>query len=152
MTICQIGKIFIFVGVWGGHEKLCCLVGKEVGSSDVMLYSLFSRWRRDLVELCSGPIPRKFNYDHYVYKLQIIIRRDASSIMWNQALSLFIIDVLSLVAYGIDPLDLADRSSIVFTMLLTGMAFKFVLSDKLPSVPYLTTFDRFVRALKTVVF
>ena len=41
-------------------------------------------------------------------------------------------------------MDLADRASIVFTMLLTAMAFKFVMADQLPSVPYLTTLDSFM--------
>ena len=78
------------------------------------------------------------------YKVQVLITRDSTSIMWNQALSLAVIDLLSMVSYGVHPIDLADRSSIVFTMLLTAMAFKFVVSDSLPSVPYLTTLDRFM--------
>ena len=62
-----------------------------------------------------------------------VIQRDAKSIMWNYATSLATIDVLALLSYGIAPIDLADRASIVFTMVLTVMAFKFVLADKLPS-------------------
>ena len=62
-----------------------------------------------------------------------MIQRDAKSIMWNYATSLATIDVLALLSYGIAPIDLADRASIVFTMVLTVMAFKFVLADKLPS-------------------
>ena len=62
-----------------------------------------------------------------------VIQRDAKSIMWNYATSLATIDILALLSYGIAPIDLADRASIVFTMVLTVMAFKFVLADKLPS-------------------
>ena len=36
----------------------------------------------------------------------------------------------------IDPTDLADRLSIVFTMLLTIVAFKLVVADKLPKHVY----------------
>ena len=78
------------------------------------------------------------------YIVQCHIQRDARSIMFNQSLSLATIDVMALVAYGIQPMELADRASIVLTMMLTAMTFKYVLSSALPSVPYLTTMDRFM--------
>ena len=40
--------------------------------------------------------------------------------------------------------NLNDRMAINLTMLLTAMAFKWVLSDMLPKVPYLTVMEKYV--------
>eukprot|EP00959_Pyramimonas_sp_CCMP1952_P100175 2094983-Pyramimonas_sp.AAC.1 len=39
-------------------------------------------------------------------------------------------------AYSVDKEEVADRSSIVLTLLLTVVAFKFVIADSLPKVPH----------------
>ena len=78
------------------------------------------------------------------YKLQLIVERDATSITWNSVFSLFVVDFLSTSGWGVPVTELADRLSVVLTMLLTVMAFKYTLSDALPNVPYLTILDQFV--------
>ena len=80
------------------------------------------------------------------YTLQIIMVRDSVSVMWNMCFSLFVIDVMVFAAHGIPMSDLADRLSVNLTLLLTAMAFKWVLSDTLPPVPYLTTMEVYVIA------
>ena len=80
------------------------------------------------------------------YTLQIIVVRDSVSVMWNMCFSLFVIDVMVFAAHGIPMEDLADRLSVNLTLLLTAMAFKWVLSDTLPPVPYLTTMEIYVIA------
>ena len=55
--------------------------------------------------------------------------------------SLFVIDSLVFSAHGIPIGSLEDRLGVNLTLLLTAMAFKWVLSDKLPDVPYLTTME-----------
>jgi hypothetical protein len=80
------------------------------------------------------------------YTLQIIMVRDSVSVMWNMCFSLFVIDVMVFAAHGIPMADLADRLSVNLTLLLTAMAFKWVLSDQLPPVPYLTTMEIYVIA------
>ena len=72
--------------------------------------------------------------------------RDSVSVMWNMCFSLFVIDVMVFAAHGIPMADLADRLSVNLTLLLTAMAFKWVLSDQLPPVPYLTTMEIYVIA------
>ena len=97
----------------------------------------------DIKGLASGPVSHH-NIENDGYCLQVVISRDARSIVVNEVFSLLVIDFMSTIAYGVPPGDLADRTGIVFTMLLTAMAFKFVLADQLPSVPYLTVLDWFV--------
>ena len=78
------------------------------------------------------------------YTLQIIMVRDSASVLWNMCFSLFVIDVMVLSAHGIHMGSLADRMGVNLTLLLTSMAFKWVLSDHLPPVPYLTTMEKYV--------
>ena len=80
------------------------------------------------------------------YTLQIIMARDSKSIMLNMCFSVFVVDVLTFSAHGIPVGDLADRLSVNLTLLLTAMAFKWVLSDSLPPVPYLTELEYYVIA------
>jgi hypothetical protein len=76
------------------------------------------------------------------YTLQVVMVRDSVSVMWNMCFSLFVIDVMVFAAHGIAMGELADRMGVNLTLLLTSMAFKWVLSDKLPPVPYLTTMEK----------
>ena len=78
------------------------------------------------------------------YTLQIILVRDSVSVLLNMCFSLFVIDVMLFAAHCIPMGDLADRMSVNLTLLLTAMAFKWVLADQLPPVPYLTTIEKYV--------
>jgi hypothetical protein len=77
------------------------------------------------------------------YTLQIIVARNSASVMWNMCFSLFVIDCLVFSAHGIPIGSLEDRLGVNLTLLLTAMAFKWVLSEKLPDVPYLTTMEKY---------
>eukprot|EP00039_Didymoeca_costata_P023614 m.7688 g.7688 ORF g.7688 m.7688 type:complete len:836 (+) comp3755_c0_seq1:97-2604(+) len=64
--------------------------------------------------------------------------------IYNVLLIMFATATLTCGAFFV-PLDaLADRSAITLTILLTAVAFKLVLQDGLPNVPYLTFLDRYV--------
>ena len=98
----------------------------------------------------SLPVQRKdgssWNPKHFIdqYTIQIIISRNSTSVLWNMCFSLFVIDCLVFSAHGIPINSLEDRMGVNLSLLLTAMAFKWVLSDKLPDVPYLTTMEKYV--------
>jgi len=88
-------------------------------------------WEKDIKKYGSQWSP-----DNYIdqYSLQIIISRNSTSVLWNMCFSLFVIDCLVFSAHGI-PIDaLESRMGVNLSLLLTAMAFKWVLSDKLPDV------------------
>eukprot|EP01079_Euglenida_sp_SAG-EU17-18_P003612 gene3612-674_t len=60
---------------------------------------------------------------------------------WNIFLPLFILNLLSFSYLFVPPADLADRLSILLTLLLTTIAFKLVIAFVLPQIPYLTFLD-----------
>ena len=74
--------------------------------------------------------------------------REPESILFNMMFALLVVDFMVWTAHGVTFVvlflqgDLADRLSVNLTLLLTAMAFKFVLSDTLPPTPYLTTMER----------
>lgn len=80
------------------------------------------------------------------YTLQIHTKRDSSSVMYNVAFCMFVIDCLTFTAHGIPIGDLADRLSVNLTLLLTTMAFKWYLNENLPNIPYLTVMEQYVVA------
>ena len=86
------------------------------------------------------------------YTLQIILVREPESILFNMLFALFVVDCMVFSAHGVPIGDLADRLSVNLTLLLTAMAFKFVLSDTLPPTPYLTTMEKYVLFTFVVLF
>ena len=93
---------------------------------------------------------KKYYQDQFT--LQIIMARDAKNVLWNLCFSLFVIDVMVFTAHGIPINELADRLSVNLTLLLTAMAFKWVLNDGTPNVPYLTVMERYVILTFSMLF
>ena len=54
----------------------------------------------------------------------------------------FLIDILSFCSYSVDISSPSDRLSVTLTLLLTAVAFKFVVSQSLPTISYLTLLVR----------
>jgi hypothetical protein len=111
-----------------------------------------------------GPFPEDNELEDYhkdkekdklyrdVYTLQIIMTRDSVSVLWNMCFSLLVIDVMIFTAHGLHISELGDRLSINLTLLLTAMAFKWVLADTLPPTPYLTTMEIYVVQTFAILF
>lgn len=52
-----------------------------------------------------------------------------------------ILNCMCIAAFGIEVPDIADRLSVTMTMMLTAVAFKFIVGDQLPKVSYNTYLD-----------
>ena len=50
----------------------------------------------------------------------------------------FLIDILSFCSFSVDISSPSDRLSVTLTLLLTAVTFKFVVSQRLPTISYLT--------------
>ena len=84
-----------------------------------------------------------FNQPHRkdCYTMQIIVFRDSLPMVWQALFPVFCIDLLSFTAFGSPITHLREREAAVISLFLVVMAFKFVLNQKLPSVPYLTSIE-----------
>jgi len=81
-------------------------------------------------------------FPHFVYGLKI--ERKSGFFISKVAFVFGMCLVCAWAAFFLDPPDIGDRLSLLITLFLTAVAFQFVINEKLPSIPYLTTMDRFV--------
>ena len=86
----------------------------------------------------------KCSYDEKgkpVYDMYMVISRRHGYFTNNVLVMMGSMCTLCLGAFAIDRKDFSSRCSVVLTLLLTAIAFKFVVSDSLPKIPYLTVLD-----------
>ena len=91
--------------------------------------------------------PRSESASSHTYAtLEVAMRveRHAGYWVFNVLLPLFIVTSSSFVSYTLSPDELSDRCSITLTTLLAMVAFKYVISGKLPSISYATLIDMYV--------
>ncbi len=62
------------------------------------------------------------------------------------------ITAMTLTSFIIPSNSLADRMSVNLTLLLTAVAFKFVVSQSLPHISYLTLLDKYVLTSFVMLF
>ena len=62
----------------------------------------------------------------------------------NIVVMMFSLSLLGLLAFIMEVQDLGDRVSTVLTVILTAVAFKFVIDGSLPKVPYNTVIDYYI--------
>jgi hypothetical protein len=76
--------------------------------------------------------------------MKLIIVRKCTYWTLNVVLPLFFMVCCSLVSFVLPPEDVPNRLSVSLTMMLTMIAFKFIVTDKLPPVSYLTLIDSYI--------
>ena len=108
------------------------------------------------------------------YHLRVLIVRRSAHIIQNIVLFVMMIQTLSFTAFWLDPIqELSDRLQVVrllhlttitrshnddsispqvLTLLLTVVAFKLMIKEQLPSVPYMTDLDKYIFAVTTMLF
>lgn len=80
------------------------------------------------------------------FTVHLRIQRLHQYYTWQVFLVTYLITVLSLFPLGMHPESLGDRVAVYAGGTLTLVAFKYSVSDHLPSVPYLTVTDKFLLA------
>jgi hypothetical protein len=66
--------------------------------------------------------------------------------IWNIFSVTFLIACLSFVTFAVDPVLVQNRLQLSYTLVLTAVAFKFVVNQSLPRISYLTYLDRYILA------
>ncbi|KAK2553672.1 Cys-loop ligand-gated ion channel [Acropora cervicornis] len=82
--------------------------------------------------------------DYPLYHIKCHVKRKNGYYLWNIAMIIFLIDILSFCSFSVDISSPSDRLSVTLTLLLTAVAFKFVVSQSLPTISYLTLLDKYV--------
>ena len=77
--------------------------------------------------------------------IRLKIERNYGMYFWTIYLMAFVSTAATLFAFSMDPVnDLSDRFGHVVTLILTAVAFQFVVSTELPKLPYLTLLDEYI--------
>ena len=87
-----------------------------------------------------------------VFTFSFSIRRKFSFFISNVVVLLAIISFLALGPFCVPQSEIGDRLSIIFTLLLTAVTFKFVVSQSLPRVSYQTLLDQYVLSCIVYIF
>ncbi len=86
------------------------------------------------------------------FALVLYAQRYASHYIWKVILPLFLIVAMSWVVFWIDPSEAGAQISVGTTSMLTLIAYRFMVGDSMPTVPYLTRIDYFILGSTFLVF
>lgn len=89
------------------------------------------------LDIVIDPVPDKPGYHFPRATVRCKIERASEYYLWNVSLVLFLIGLLCAVSMVFEPDELGDRLSVTLTMVLTAVAFKFVVQQDLPNVRFL---------------
>ena len=85
-----------------------------------------------------------FDISYPVYHIQMHARRHYSYYIFNVALIMCLITALTFSSFSIKSTEPGNRLQVTLTLLLTSIAFKYVISQSLPTVSYLTVMDKYI--------
>eukprot|EP00505_MAST-04D_sp_SCG-Rhode-Island_P003884 Stramenopile-MAST_4_protein_3884 len=78
------------------------------------------------------------------FVLNLPVQRHYEFYIWNVIVIECFLVMLTLSSFALEPSALADRMSITLTLLLTQVAFKFAIDERIPKIPYLTVLDKYM--------
>lgn len=90
---------------------------------------------------------RRFSAVH----LRAHVKRRSNFVLMNVAVPVSIISFLSLMTFLVPPEEIADGLDLNFTILLTGVAFKYTTTLYLPQVSYTTLVDKYALLCTLVI-
>jgi len=80
----------------------------------------------------------------------ITLSRRSKFVWLHVMLIMTLIGSFSFATYALEPSDLGNRQSVVLTLVLTTVAFKYVILNMLPEIPYLTMIDYIVYGVMVI--
>lgn len=132
-----------------------CSLGTPFRGEDVLTvsgeYAAISEWKMhapklEMVTKRTGPV-----VEHSMINLSLKLERASRAYFGRLALFLVLLTSMSLVSLSIDAVESGpDRMTFLVTLLLTAIAFQFVIEPDLPKLGYLTLMDKYI--LQTLLF
>ncbi|XP_046358983.1 cys-loop ligand-gated ion channel-like isoform X1 [Haliotis rufescens] len=102
---------------------------------------------RNFVELLPQVTKREYSSAKHEFP-SVLVRccafRRPGFFIWNILCVMCLISSLSFSTFSVDQTKPQNRLQLSFTLVLTGVAFKFVATQSLPKIPYLTYLDRYI--------
>jgi len=88
---------------------------------------------------------------HSMITFTLQVRRHATNYLYNIILPTAVLVCLAFCSFTVPLSEVADRSSITLTLLLSIIAYKLIIKDELPKVNFLTLIDKYILASMTIV-
>ena len=88
--------------------------------------------------------PKVIWYNPFATEINLRCKRRPSYYVQNVVVIMFVLTTLGLIAYALPPDSLGDRVNIQITLILTVVAFKFVLATQIPRTSYNTLLDYYI--------
>lgn len=101
-------------------------------------------WRVDEKRAILHVMKPEEKHEKARFDVLIHVERKPNFYVWNTFFILFLLTTSSTVAYLMDPSDLNGRASVLLTLLLATVGYKFIVSGWMPVKPYLTILDKYV--------
>mmetsp|Transcript_4171 Transcript_4171/g.6713 ORF Transcript_4171/g.6713 Transcript_4171/m.6713 type:complete len:471 (-) Transcript_4171:46-1458(-) len=120
----------------------CCKRKKEKSARSVAIRS-----REDVVEGAGLDDDRL--YPMITFTLQF--SRLTQYYLWNVIMPTCIMVTLAFTSFTVPLNEVADRASITLTLLLSIIAYKFIIKDELPKVNFMTLIDKYILASMSIV-
>jgi len=105
------------------------------------LFSYDSDWDADSLPLLSQSTDSASGARYCRAYLALTISRRPNFIIWNVMVIMALVGFLSFGTFALDPSELGDRQACVLTLVLTTVAFKYVTTNMMPEISYVTMMD-----------
>jgi len=92
------------------------------------------------------------HYEKQALEMILVVQRKPWHYIRTISIPLFFLVSCTFTSVLLDSSSLNDRLAIIFTMLLTVVAFKLVIADKLPKLSYTTDLDSFIDGCFATIF
>ncbi|KAK7116118.1 hypothetical protein V1264_001857 [Littorina saxatilis] len=120
----------------------------ELSSVNLLSFVDEQEWDvRNIVEAIAEVRSREFSSVKHKFPM-ITVRtyaiRRAGFFVWNVLAIMVLISSLSLCTFAVERTLPQNRLQLSFTLVLTGIAFKFVVGQSLPKISYLTILDKYI--------
>ncbi|XP_063431035.1 cys-loop ligand-gated ion channel-like isoform X1 [Mytilus trossulus] len=129
---------------------------KEISSVHTETFAKQQEWHLfEFVEFTPKVSTKEYANTKYKHPGLIIscnARRRAGFFVWNVLLIMTLISSLSIATFSVDRNKPQNRLQLSFTLVLTGVAFKFVANQTIPKISYLTQLDRYILGSMTFLY
>lgn len=129
---------------------------KEISSVHTEAFVKEQEWQLfDFVDFAPKLTTKEYANAKYKHPGLIILccaKRRAGFFIWNVLLIMTIISSLAIATFSVGRHLPQNRLQLSFTLVLTGVAFKFVANQTIPKISYLTQLDKYILGSMTFLY
>jgi len=126
------------------HDDVINLYGWDDESLVRKEFMVLNEYEMSDIKFCRARTIRKSAVGYPLLYTGVVVKRKYGYYMWNVFLPLFLITLMSVTTFVVPLHEVAERCGVILTLLLTSVAFKFVVGQDLPKISYNTFLDTYV--------